>query len=334
MGSFTAELYDEIVPITANNFILLTNNGFYNNKIFHRVVAGFVIQDGCPYGTGFGGPGWTIQDEFSPLLNHNQSGTLAMARTSAPNSAGSQYYFTLAPTPGLNGNYAVFGKIIEGLENVLSIGLVPVDANNKPITPVNIYQLRMLDLRINSIYPDTTNVVCNPGEPLTFMVEAYASTAQLTYSWYVNDVLQNGQNDMVFDTVIPNHGVNLVRCNVSSSDSIAHNVEWNILSGVANSDNLNPAISTASLICYPNPFRHSLELKYTLKEGDDVSFEVFNLRGQKVKSYSPTRKAAGEWAESWDGTDYNGTPCPSGVYIVRMQAGANTIIRKSMLVRD
>ncbi|MDD2596640.1 MAG: peptidylprolyl isomerase, partial [Candidatus Cloacimonetes bacterium] len=98
MGSFTAELYDEIVPITAHNFRDLANAGFYNNLIFHRVIEGFVIQDGCPYGTGTGGPGYTIPDEYSPLLNHNEAGILSMARTSAPNSAGSQYFFTLAPT--------------------------------------------------------------------------------------------------------------------------------------------------------------------------------------------------------------------------------------------
>ncbi|PKN73464.1 MAG: hypothetical protein CVU50_01740 [Candidatus Cloacimonetes bacterium HGW-Cloacimonetes-3] len=335
MGSFTAELYNEIVPITANNFILLTNNGFYNNKIFHRVVAGFVIQDGCPYGTGYGGPGWTIVDEISPLLNHNQAGTLAMAKTSAPNSAGSQYYITLEPTPNLNGNYAVFGKIIEGLENVLAIGLVPVDANSKPITPVNILQLRMLDLQISSVYPDNSAAVAyNPGETISFMVEAYTNTAQLSYSWYINDNLQSGQNDMIFENAFPSIGSNMVRCMVSSSDSIAYNVEWTVQSGVANSDNLNPAIAMPSLTCYPNPFRNNLEIDYTLKQDAEVSFEVFNLKGQKVTSFSPARKAAGYWKESWDTKDEKGKPCPSGVYIIRMKAGANTIIRKSMLLRD
>lgn len=79
MGSFTAELYDELVPITANNFRDLANAGFYNNLIFHRVIDGFMIQDGCPRGNGTGGPGYTIQDEFYPGLLHNHAGVLAMA---------------------------------------------------------------------------------------------------------------------------------------------------------------------------------------------------------------------------------------------------------------
>ena len=99
MGSFTAHIYDQETPITSSNFIQLANSGFYNNLIFHRVVAGFVIQDGCPLGTGYGGPGWTIPLEIYPGFHHDQAGMLAMARSFNPNSAGSQYYFTLAPSP-------------------------------------------------------------------------------------------------------------------------------------------------------------------------------------------------------------------------------------------
>lgn len=335
MGSFTAELYNEIVPITANNFINLTSDGFYNNKIFHRVIADFMIQDGCPYGTGYGGPGYNIDDEFSPLLHHDQPGILAMANTGAANSAGSQYYITLVPRPTLDGRYAIFGKIIEGMDIVQAIGLVPVGVNDRPITPVNIYQLRMLDLSINSVYPDNASTIpCNPGESVTFMVEAYANTAQLSYNWYVNNVLQNGQNDMVFETAFATNGSNHVRCYVSSSDSIAHNVEWTVQSGVANNDELSPVIASPSLTCYPNPFRNSLEMDYTLKQDAEVSFEMFNLKGQKVTSFSPARKVAGNWKESWNTKDDNGKECPSGAYIIRMKAGANTVIRKSMLLRD
>ncbi|MDD2228552.1 MAG: peptidylprolyl isomerase [Candidatus Cloacimonetes bacterium] len=333
MGSFTAELYEEIVPITANNFTLLANNGFYNNKIFHRVIADFMIQDGCPYGTGYGGPGWTIQDEFSPLLLHDQPGILAMARTTAPNSAGSQYYITLAPTPHLDGSYAIFGKVIEGLDVVQAIGVVATGANDKPITPVNITQLRMLDLRINSVYPDTVSTIsCSPGEYLAFMVEAYTNTAELTYSWYVNEVLQPAQNDMVFESSFA-AGTNTLHCNISSSDSIAYDATWRVQSGVQNSDDLAPALSTPTLNCYPNPFSSTLELDYQLKQAAEVSFSIYNLKGQKVRSFVPVTKNAGTWKESWDSLDDRGKRCHSGTYIIRMNADKQTVIRKSYLVK-
>jgi len=334
MGNFTAELYNDIAPITASNFMLLANNGFYNNKIFHRVIAGFMIQDGCPYGTGYGGPGWTIQDEFSPLLHHDRPGMLAMAHSSAPNSGGSQYYITLLPTPHLDGNYAIFGKVIEGIDVVQAIGIVPTGTNDKPITPVNIYQLRMLDLNINSVFPDTTQtIVCNAGELLAFMVEAYTNTAQLTYSWYANEILQTGQSDMVYESIFP-AGANTLRCNVSSSDSIAFDVTWRVQAGVQNSDDVIPALSALTLSCYPNPFSNSLELEYTIKDAAEVSFTIYNLRGQIVRSFIPTAKHAGTWVENWDTKDDRGNACPTGTYIIRFNAGNGSILRKSVLIRD
>ncbi len=333
MGSFTAEMYEEIVPITVNNFIRLTNDGFYNNKIFHRVVAGFVIQDGCPFGTGYGGPGWTIQDEFSPLLNHNQAGTLAMARTSSPNSAGSQYYITLAPTPDLNGNYAVFGKIISGLDTVLAIGNVPVGANSRPIDPVNIYQLRMLDLQIASVYPATTDTIPNnPGTAYTFMVEASTVEAAVSYSWYVNEVMQEGQSDMLFESMFPASGDYTVRCNVSSTDSIATDVVWHVRNSTAVTEQYTPAVNQTILLCSPNPFSSCLELSYKQMQNAPVSFDIFNLKGQKVISLSSTANTEREGRISWDGRDCRGNICPSGTYIIRMIAGDSFIVQKSYLV--
>jgi cyclophilin family peptidyl-prolyl cis-trans isomerase len=177
MGDFTAEIYEQLVPITGNNFIDLANSGFYNDLIFHRVVEGFVIQDGCPNGTGYGGPGYTIPLEIYPGFHHDQAGILAMARGSNPNSAGSQYYITLAPAPHLDGNYAIFGKVVEGLGVVLDIGSVPVDANDHPLTPVTIDTLRILDLSIgNTTPPDSTVYYCVEGHPQMFIVEASSKT--------------------------------------------------------------------------------------------------------------------------------------------------------------
>ena len=121
-GVIKAELYTDKVPITTKNFIELASSGFYNGLKFHRVEPGFVIQGGDPKGDGTGGSEKTIPLEISPELKHVK-GALGMARSDDPNSATSQFYITLAPTPFLDGNYAVFGKVIEGIEVVEQIGI-------------------------------------------------------------------------------------------------------------------------------------------------------------------------------------------------------------------
>ncbi|MDO5411515.1 MAG: peptidylprolyl isomerase [Lachnospiraceae bacterium] len=134
-----AELYPEIAPNTVNNFISLVKKGYYNGITFHRVIPGFMIQGGCPDGTGMGGPGYSIKGEFSQngfvnQLKH-EPGVLSMARTMAPNSAGSQFFIMHAPAPHLDGAYAGFGKLIEGLEEVDKIARVATDWSDKPLEP-------------------------------------------------------------------------------------------------------------------------------------------------------------------------------------------------------
>ena len=134
-----AELYPEVAPNTVNNFISLVKKGFYDGLIFHRVIPGFMIQGGDPEGTGMGGPGYTIRGEFSGNgFKHDRKhtpGVLSMARTMAPNSAGSQFFVMVAPAPHLDGQYAAFGKVIEGLETAEAIVRAPRDRNDKPIMP-------------------------------------------------------------------------------------------------------------------------------------------------------------------------------------------------------
>ena len=131
-----AELYPEIAPNTVNNFISLINKGYYNGVIFHRVIPGFMIQGGDPNGTGTGGPGYSIKGEFSGNgfkndLKHSK-GVLSMARTMAPNSAGSQFFIMVANSPHLDGQYASFGKIIEGIEVADEIVAVDRNHSDKP----------------------------------------------------------------------------------------------------------------------------------------------------------------------------------------------------------
>lgn len=144
-GDFRVQLREDLMPITANNFISLVDTGFYDGIFFHRVVKGFVIQGGDPAGNGTGGPGYTIMDEYHPSMNHDSAGVIAMAKTSLPNSAGSQFYFTLAATPNLNRTYAAFGSCIEGLDVIMDIGDVAVGTNDRPIFGVRMDSVRLYD---------------------------------------------------------------------------------------------------------------------------------------------------------------------------------------------
>lgn len=135
-GKMVAELYPEVAPNTVNNFISLVSSGFYNGLIFHRVIPGFMIQGGCPEGSGMGGPGYSIKGEFSGNgvkngLKHDR-GVLSMARSMAPNSAGSQFFVMVANAPHLDGEYAAFGKITEGMEVADAIVSAKRDASDRP----------------------------------------------------------------------------------------------------------------------------------------------------------------------------------------------------------
>lgn len=130
-GIFVAEMFEDKAPLTTKNFIELVEKGFYDGIIFHRVIDGFMIQGGDPTGTGMGGPGYKIKDEFGEGLKHDDEGILSMANA-GPNTGGSQFFITLAPTPWLNGHHAIFGKVVEGMDVVRLIGVVPTDFRDRP----------------------------------------------------------------------------------------------------------------------------------------------------------------------------------------------------------
>ena len=134
---FKAELYPDVAPNTVNNFISLINRGFYDGVIFHRVIKGFMIQGGDPDGTGMGGPDYSIKGEFSSNgfkndLRH-KAGVLSMARTNMPDSAGSQFFVMHKDSPHLDGDYAAFGKVTEGMEVVNEIAECPTDFGDRPL---------------------------------------------------------------------------------------------------------------------------------------------------------------------------------------------------------
>ena len=132
-----AELYPEVAPNTVNNFISLVKKGYYDGLIFHRVIRGFMIQGGCPQGTGMGGPGYSIKGEFSQngfknYLKHTE-GVLSMARSMMPNSAGSQFFIMHKDAPHLDGAYAAFGKVTEGMDVVNKIAEERTDYSDRPL---------------------------------------------------------------------------------------------------------------------------------------------------------------------------------------------------------
>ncbi|QEH67922.1 peptidylprolyl isomerase [Cellulosilyticum sp. ST5] len=147
-GTVTLELYPDMAPNTVNNFITLANDGFYDGLTFHRIIKDFMIQGGDPDGIGTGGPGYSIAGEFSNngytanTLLHTK-GVISMARSMAPDSAGSQFFIMTADTPSLDGNYAAFGKVTSGLDIIEEIGNVETDSSDKPIEDVVIESIRV-----------------------------------------------------------------------------------------------------------------------------------------------------------------------------------------------
>ena len=148
-GVMIAELYPEIAPITVANFEKLVKEGFYNGLIFHRVIPGFMIQGGDPEGTGIGGPGYTIKGEFTAngvknLLKHTR-GVLSMARTMDPDSAGSQFFIMHKDAPHLDGQYAAFGKVVEGLDVLDRIAAVRTNFRDKPLKEQRMKEVVLLE---------------------------------------------------------------------------------------------------------------------------------------------------------------------------------------------
>ncbi|MBK9142199.1 MAG: peptidylprolyl isomerase [Candidatus Melainabacteria bacterium] len=155
-GTFTARLFDKQAPKTVANFVGLaegtkewknpktgaTEKGkpFYNGLIFHRVIDGFMLQGGCPLGMGYGDPGYKFADEFSPQLRHSKAGMLSMAN-SGPNTNGSQFFVTLAPTPHLDNKHSIFGEVVEGMDVVKKIGSTRTGPNDRPVKPIVMKQV-------------------------------------------------------------------------------------------------------------------------------------------------------------------------------------------------
>ncbi len=145
LGDMTVELWDDVAPKHVENFLKLGSSGFYDNLIFHRVIPGFVIQGGCPQGTGTGGPGWNVKAEFNS--RKHVPGTLSMARSGHPDSAGSQFFICLTreKCQHLDNQYTGFGQVVEGLDVVTKLGAVKTGAGDRPVNPPKILKVSAVE---------------------------------------------------------------------------------------------------------------------------------------------------------------------------------------------
>ena len=144
LGTIEAELFEDAAPKTVGNFVELARNGYYDGVIFHRVIDGFMIQGGDPDGTGMGGPGYNIPDEFGEGLAHSDPGVFSMANA-GPNTGGSQFFITLVATPWLDGKHAIFGKVSKGMEVVEVIGQVHTGVADRPLEDVVMQKVTVSD---------------------------------------------------------------------------------------------------------------------------------------------------------------------------------------------
>ena len=144
LGTFTAEMFEDVAPKTAGNFLKLAREGYYDGIIFHRVIEGFMIQGGDPTGTGTGGPGYTIPDEFAPGLAHTHSGMFSMAN-SGPGTGGSQFFITLAAASWLDGKHASFGKVTAGMDVIAASGTTQTGGGDRPVEDVVMDKLTVSD---------------------------------------------------------------------------------------------------------------------------------------------------------------------------------------------
>ena len=214
LGDFEVELFDTLSPITAGNFLSLVEQEFYDGIIFHRVISNFVVQGGDPTGTGSGGPGYTIPDEFIPGLS-NVERTLSMANTGQPNSGGSQFFINLKDNtfldfdkPPLTSAHPVFGKVITGWDVVELIENVPVDGNDRPITPVVMNMIRVTQPLATNDFDATDSSFTIYPNPVSkqSVIEINSKTADMTVFsiMNVNGAILATQNIQV------NEGVNKI----------------------------------------------------------------------------------------------------------------------------
>ncbi|NQV18679.1 MAG: peptidylprolyl isomerase [Armatimonadetes bacterium] len=336
MGSFQVMLREDLVPITAGNFMDLTNSNFYDGLIFHRVIADFMIQDGCPYGTGYGGPGYTIPDEFHPDLLFDEPGVIGMANTGSPNSAGSQYFITVVPTSWLNWSYAAFGNVIQGMDVVNDISVVPTtgaggNPPNKPLIDVDIDSIRIVTPQLYAIIPEDDSLYIDEGESIVFGV--LSDDENLEYFWYIDDVLQD-ESDFIFSVTFENDGEYIIE-SIVFNGNYEYPTAWYVF---VNNTNIEEQICSNTNYLFqntPNPFNPETIISFNViaEDAENAELVIYNLKGQKVKQFAMRNLKLGMNKVVWNGTDDSGKSVSSGIYFYELKSGDYQEIRKMILLK-
>jgi cyclophilin family peptidyl-prolyl cis-trans isomerase len=335
MGDFEVRLREDIMPITAGNFIDLTNSNFYDDLIFHRVIDNFMIQDGCPLGTGYGGPGYTIPDEYHEDMLFNSSGVLGMAKSSAPNSAGSQYFITDVPYPSLNWNYAAFGDVVEGMDVIQDISVVPTTGENgnpayKPLVDVVIDSIRIMTASFYGVTPEEDSLFATAGDPLAFGL--LTIDPEVTYSWFLDNELQTETN-FIYSPSLTVNGSHEIKGIGSKNGYDFYRIWWVEITGGTNSPNDLQTNEVTLFQNSPNPFNPETTISFALNYSENVEIDIFNIKGQHVRTLVQAEYGAGRHNINWNGTDDQSKTVSSGIYFYRLKAGSYTETRRALLLK-
>jgi len=334
MGDFEVTLREDLVPITVNNFLDLTYSNFYDDLIFHRVISDFMIQDGCPLGTGYGGPGYSIPDEFHPWINYNVPYVLGMANA-GPNTGGSQYFITVEPKPHLNGGYSAFGHVTLGSEIVEEISEVPTTGENgnppdKPLTDVVIDSIRIMTPQLDVYIPLEDTLYVDAGVPTGFGL--MCDDENVTYSWFIDDELQQ-ITSFVISLSFTENGWHEVKGVISNENYDRPKVWWIYITGGTEITDEVIDLNTVLYQNIPNPFNPVTNIKFYLENSGHISLKVFNLKGQLVKILVDDLLPVGDHNLIWNGKNENGDHSASGIYFYVLKTKDFSERKKAILLK-
>jgi len=361
LGVMEFELNRSHTPLTVDNFIGLAigskewkdpftnqwvSRPFYDGLIFHRVISGFMIQGGCPLGTGTGGPGYRFPDEFpvdedGNLLDTVDYGSICMANSGA-NTNGSQFFIVTNPNgcPWLDGHHTVFGRVISGLEVAHSIESVATNSNDKPLEDVIILSIEVFhfpaptDLGIG-VGGGKITIAWNYPEPLIGEVSHFEIFRKSTgdYVSLVNNFTDDYYNDFdLLNGVTYSYYVIAYYTNPAGVSLPSDEVSATA-TGVSDFEQYSPIIANSLWGNYPNPFNPETLISYTLASSDHVILEIFNLQGQKVKTLVNSFQTAGLHTILWKGDDNLYQPLGSSIYFYQLKTRNYTAIKKMVLLK-
>ncbi len=253
-----------------------------------------------------------------------------MANTGQPNSAGSQYFITVEPTAWLNGDYAAFGHVTMGSDVVEAISEVPTDANDKPLVDVEIDSIRIMTPQFYGITPEQDTLYAAAGEQLVFGL--LTNDPEVTFTWYIDEELQN-ENSFLLNVSLSVNGWHEIK-GVGSKNGYDYEQIWwlEITGGTYIPDDLVNN-STTLYQNSPNPFNPNTTISFALDATEFVKLDIFNMKGQHIRSLVQAEYGAGIHSINWNGTDDHLKTVSSGIYFYRLQAGSYTETRRALLLK-